>query len=61
MIIRVIVQSDDHEHMVECKVDDMVLDPPTDREKAKQILWHAYEMAKMRLREKLAEVRHMGA
>ena len=60
MRVRIIVESDDFVHRAICLVDDMVLQPPAKREDAKQVLWHAYEMARMKLNE-MREAGHLSS
>ena len=55
MIVRVLVQSDDRENLVECKIPDWHLTEARSREDAMEILWHAFEMGRMRLEEMLAQ------
>lgn len=55
IIVRVIVETEDGEHMVVCRLQDWELQEVRKREVAMQVLWNAYENCKMRLEEKLRE------
>lgn len=50
MTIEIRVISDDRYHRVACRLDETALEH-VDIEKAKQVLWHSYMMARMKLEE----------